>query len=882
MKKHLTAALTAVLALGIAGHALADGEKPAYKEFGPVTAKNAKEAIALAAKVHDDKKADPDLRSDAYLYAGQTLCNKLGNKDGAMPLLLDAFNVATGRHWRAKVAYEFSVHCRSHMHPKRWADGRDVLLQVVSDESTDFADRLRTMHDYLWFARNAPHPEGTQRAIDFAWDFLKKHQGHMSDREIAYLRGDIAENQRWAQELDAAAETLRWNYENEKLPSSTRREAGIYLASRRSANNDPKGAEEFLVGCYSIPGININDYEALAKEIGKLHIVNDDMEGAIAAYRDCLSRAPDMKGLKGRIDNLIVSCYIAFHHKEEARDYWLENGNIMGAAEISAKYLDDWPAAHDIYVRVLKDEKADPASRRKAWSILFDTEPELTDAQYASLLAAGADATNDMVRILTDKLCSHGYASAHFAAAPHREKLYDLLERLSADAGLKIGFRPALLGAISRYVLGDAARGAKICEDHLAANAELSDADAYLLKMVRDLVCRGIAPAKLEKEVAAADRRHAGEIPVNDRIERLNRLGSIALTCFDNDLARAVKAYKASFYVPKAKRRYVVHYSETPVTGIASWKDIPFKPEVQFLDRAYGGKLDFVDTDVATGRSTVGIAKSQGAKNANPPTMQIVYDRFGIHFYLVSPEDDPRGLENSTVGGSGNWECYIAPGENQPYHCILYFIGAGAKASLFNTTYNTPGHRRIAKDGKFECKSEIAFTDNSSISYFSIPWDVYASLIPQDGAIWDFENVRWGRPGNPAWNGTESVHGRSTWGELEFDMPEKARVAILKRQLFRAAKGYRDEKYSGGGHVGVIENWSDPVVGDPDFHKACLKPLVERLDSYLPILKEDMSDADVIRLSDEVLADWRDIKFIVARLRARYLAERHTGANAAK
>lgn len=55
-----------------------------------------------------------------------------------------------------------------------------------------------------------------------------------------------------------------------------------------------------------------------------------------------------------------------------------------------------------------------------------------------------------------------------------------------------------------------------------------------------------------------------------------------------------------------------------------------------------------------------------------------------------------------------------------------------------------------------------------------------------------------------------------------------------------------------------------------------------RLDSYLPILKEDMSDADVIRLSDEVLTDWRDIKFIVARLRARYLAERHTGANAVK
>ena len=878
MKHHLPAAFAAIVAICLAVNARADGAKPSYKEFGPVTAKNAKEALALAAKVYDDKKADPDLRSDAYLYAGQTLlCKTLNQKAEAMPLLLDAFNVATGRHWRAKVAYEFSVHCRSHMHPKRWADGRDVLLQVVSDESTDFADRLRTMHDYLWFARNAPHPEGTQRAIDFAWDFLKKHQGHMSDREISWVRGDIAENQRWAHEFDAAAETLLWNYENEKLPSSTRREAGIYLASRRAANNDPKGAEEFLVGCYSIPGINVNDYEALAKAIGKLHIVADDMEGAIAAYRDCLSRAPDMPGLKGRIDNLIVSCYIDFHHKEEARDYWLSVGNLMGAAEVSSKYLDDWKAARDIYVRVLGDEKANPASRRTAWSILFDTEPELTDKHYDSLLAAGGDATNELIRILTDKLCGRGYASPHFAAAPHREKLFDLLEKLLADAGRPMDYRPALLGAISRYVLGDAARGAKVCDNQLASNEKLQAADAYLLKMMRDLLCRKMDPAKLARELAAADKRHAGEIPVKERVERLDRLGSIALTCFDNDLARAVKTYKDKFYVPKAKRRYVVRYSDKPVTGIASWKDIPFKPEVQLLDRAYGGKLDFVDTDVATGRSTEGIAKSQGAKNEKPPKMQIVCDRFGIHFLLESPEDDPHGLENSTAGGSGNWECYIAPGENQPYHCILFFIGADAKATLFNTTYNTPGHRRISKDGRCACKSEITFTDDSSISYFSIPWDVYTSLIPQNGTIWDFENVRWGRPGNPAWNGTESIHGRSTWGELEFDMPEKARAAILKRQLFRAAKGYRDEKYSAGGHVGVIENWSDPVVGDPDFYKACLAPLVERLDSYLPIVREDMSDADVIRLSDEVLADWRDIRFTVARLRARYLADKHAG-----
>ncbi len=59
-----------------------------------------------------------------------------------------------------------------------------------------------------------------------------------------------------------------------------------------------------------------------------------------------------------------------------------------------------------------------------------------------------------------------------------------------------------------------------------------------------------------------------------------------------------------------------------------------------------------------------------------------------------------------------------------------------------------------------------------------------------------------------------------------------------------------------------------------------MQPLVDRLDSYLALVKVDMSDDDVLKVADEALAGWRDIRFAIARLRARYLAEKAAGGSA--
>ena len=128
-----------------------------------------------------------------------------------------------------------------------------------------------------------------------------------------------------------------------------------------------------------------------------------------------------------------------------------------------------------------------------------------------------------------------------------------------------------------------------------------------------------------------------------------------------------------------------------------------------------------------------------------------------------------------------------------------------------------------------------------------------------------------------AWNGTESIHGRSTWGILAFDLTDADRARVLRAQIFKAASAYRAEKVASrapGGRESVFEFWKAAALGDPAFYAAVLKPLEERLDKGLEKVKAGMSDDDVRDIAQNYLQEWRDVRFTVARLRAAYVTEK--------
>jgi hypothetical protein len=310
------------------------------------------------------------------------------------------------------------------------------------------------------------------------------------------------------------------------------------------------------------------------------------------------------------------------------------------------------------------------------------------------------------------------------------------------------------------------------------------------------------------------------------------------------------------------------------VSGAGDWANMPFRPEEQPFARKFGGSdMSFMTTDVATGDRGNAV---KGGRAEHPTTLQAVADEWGVPLLMTFYDGRAREFEAGALD-AGSYECYIAPGANQPYTCFLVYPKKDALAYMFSTSYNGPGHRRVDSANPLKFRSETFFTDDAVLNYVGFSWDNFATLVPTKDSEWDLECVFWG-PVPSAWNGTESIHGRSTWGILAFDLSDADRARILRAQIFKAANAYKAEKVARvgipGGQESVFDFWRDPELGDPAFYEAVVRPLEERLDKGLEKVKVGMSDADVADVAQNYLQEWRDVRFTVGRLRAAYLNEK--------
>ena len=107
-----------------------------------------------------------------------------------------------------------------------------------------------------------------------------------------------------------------------------------------------------------------------------------------------------------------------------------------------------------------------------------------------------------------------------------------------------------------------------------------------------------------------------------------------------------------------------------------------------------------------------------------------------------------------------------------------------------------------------------------------------------------------------------------------FDLPASARTAILRHRIFTVLATYQAEKATRAERAGILDFWQDPVLGDPEFYQARVKPLVEKLDGFVPVVKPGMSDEDVVRVAAGALQGWANIRYTVDALRRQWLVER--------
>ena len=448
-----------------------------------------------------------------------------------------------------------------------------------------------------------------------------------------------------------------------------------------------------------------------------------------------------------------------------------------------------------------------------------------------------------------------------------------LLQSFKSDSGDMAALRLEMVERIMalREKVGDMPQDAPF--KSIAANA-----DELIAKYRVDAPYRSdvnLSPETMRETVRIALEGGCADVAdAKVRIEKLDEAGCCANWLGDENAVRRLWAMRESVARPKPRRVMEVPYSEVRVTGPDSWKLLSVKPSGQIVDRAYGGSLDFLKTDVGTGDRGVVAASTASASSEEKARFYAVCDDWGLHLKFVERLPNARAVELGVEKG-GSWEMYLAPGADAPHAAFIVDVAPTIRAtSVYNTQYETFGVRRVRKDPRYY-RAQAVFGDDAVEMHVSVAWENYAGRLPVDGTEWEFEALRWGGPnGKSAWNGTESIHGRSTWGRLKFSFPSSARCAIRRRQINLAASEYRREKLIELQYNGVFSWWRDPYVGDAPFYEKCLAPLVNRLDSLSDRAKPQMTDAEVDAFSDDDLSALVNVKFEVARRRHRWLEER--------
>ena len=619
-----------------------------------------------------------------------------------------------------------------------------------------------------------------------------------------------------------------------------------------------------------------------------LHTMRLDQKGAIgyvdAERAKVTGNDSWKKTMNGYFDDIAAGVFEAFFDYRGAVDYFTKRGN---RAKVFWFYergkVSDIPAMTKLSHELVLDEAVDAGLRTRAWLWLYSRDEKFCEANANRCFDGNRGSTNAFASAVARTLFVSNLGDTYGALTPAYDrnptiaaKLWEHYLKAVKLTKAPVDFRAAQYAALAYAELGDKAKAVAAANEGLS-NDKLKPEERFeLALMARTLGFKGN-----EAEIAAQAKAAVAELGkgVDAKLLKkfMQRAFAAATVGRDETLKRGVaKYYLDEVRATLPKKSYTVHFSDRNVAGAGDWANLPFKPDESDFDRVYGGGgMAFMTTDVATGDRGNAVQGGEKARK-HPTTLQVVADEWGIHVVCTFYDRRARQFESGELD-CGSYESYIAPGENTPYACFLSYPKKDARGSVMNTSYDQPGHRRINVNDPTKYRSDTVFTDDAVVTYTAFSWDCFADHIPADGAEWDFESIFWG-PVPSAWNGTESIHGRSTWGKLRFELGDAGRVKIQRAQLFKAVNAYKAEKLPkqvsrGSVQEGVFSHWSDDELGDLDFYEARLKPLMAELDPVAEKVKVGMSDADVRAIAGAYLSRFRDIRFEVARLRARYLAE---------
>jgi hypothetical protein len=741
---------------------------------------------------------------------------------------------------------------------------------LMNDTSAPIAYRAQAVFELVDVLYGERSPEQKARPLPLAEKILALPDLPMAD--AIRLREKVQRTLQALGKDDAARDQARYIYAATNAPAASRVAACAYLAQSLIETGAYAKASEFLRTPFAFPGLTAQITAKIVESIGRVAVVQDQFDAALAIYREAYThfKTSEMTNLVTGLSAAVLVDALRF---EEAAKLWIDQGRLLDAADVfGSRHSPFGDRARELRLQMLEDEAAPLALRAKAYSsfLTMDRKDVPIATRYVDVFIRAN--TNAAAAAFVNMLTANGRGTAYFGDYAGGVRCLEWLKPLVKPNST---FKTTICGLNAYAGLGRLDDAVAFAREALGY-AGYTPQELYQLKITAAALTLRDPKASVETctaSLAKADADAVKTFPLSaaDRATALEFVGTTLLHARLEPAARAVDSLYRNLYVPEPKKCYTVTYSETPITGIDTWNAVAAKVERQLMDRKYGGNLEFLATDVATGNRGEGIGAGAVSAPAKFTELAFICDVNGIHFRFDAADSQARDVEAKLVG-AGSYEGYIAPGANQPYICFLVDLQSG-KVDFYNTTYETQNHKRIRSEDITLWRGEHRFTDTGYTTYIFLSWDAYADKLPQAGDLWDFENAHWGRSGSFTWNGLKSIHGRSSWGNLAFNIPPKARIAIKRKLIFNALVRYKAEKRTSHHHEGVLDHWLDAEVGDPVFYAACVKPLVVKLDACIPLVKADMSDADVERVFNEAVFGWNNIRHLVADLRRKYLAQ---------
>ena len=645
---------------------------------------------------------------------------------------------------------------------------------------------------------------------------------------------------------------------------------GLFLPLQRAAetNLNVKGGVLALVN--------------VVTERANLKVLQDDREGAIALLEGIRPKSGGeslQKEFARWLDPRIADVHIKFRDYRAAVDFYLKRGKRNSAFDILRSDKIDDPALAEKLARAIVTEEAEILT---PWLWMWGRDEAFARSYMSKALGNNDGTTNRVIRAFTQMVDASPYRLPAPICAHDWEKalrFWEVLKEMLVTSGRLPTARTAQYVAVAAASLGERAKATEAI-DLALANTAIKPEERYELELMKTVLALGGDEAAAEAALAAADREFAKTCPAKERTKRFERAASLAIMLKNDPVARGVAHYYKTHYnaLPE-KRVYTVRFTEKPLGGLSGFDAIPSDrflglfgfsvPESDFT-RAYGGSTEFFETDVTTGSR--GGADGEGGSAVS---VRAVADEWGIHLLYTLRTPDARKFESGEANG-GSYECYIGtPGE--PHRIFLCYPRSVKSVTVCDLNYDKPGFRRTEGKDASRFRSDVRFSDDRVENYVAFSWDSFADVLPEDGTIWDFESLYWGKP-SLAWNGTESIHGRSTFGLLKFELDEAGRTRILRQRLYTAARNYAAEKSGADADTsrrrgGLFDTWADPVIGDPAFYAKCLKPIREELDPVAAKIKAGMSDEEVKEIAADYLSRFHNLRFEIAALREKYLTD---------